>query len=94
MGRHGWKPDGVLAMAKRKIKDTDDLGMIVARGLSTLAYGKRFGLNEAHDVQETFAAIVRAVDLANDLEKRVQTLERETKTTRPKLKVASCCYSR
>jgi hypothetical protein len=48
----------------------------------------RFNLNEASDVQATFAALVRAVEAVSDLEKRVQALERE-KSGRPKLKVAS-----
>lgn len=69
-------------MAKRK---NESLGMTVARGLSTLAYGKRFDLHEASDVQATFAALVRAVETVNALEKRVQALERE-KSARPRLK--------
>ena len=74
-------------MARHKRKDDDSLGMTVARGLSTLALSKRFSLAEGGDVQATFAALVRTVELVNDLEKRVEALERE-KSARPKLKVA------
>jgi hypothetical protein len=41
--------------------------MMIARGLSTLAHGRRFSLSEADDVQQTFAALVRAVELVDEL---------------------------
>lgn len=76
-------------MAKKK--NTDDNLMVIARGLSILALGKRFSLAEGGDVQEAFAEIVRTVGASRDHEQRIKTLEAQIArlTVKPKLKVAS-----
>ena len=61
-------------MAKKR---NDEPGMTVARGLSTLALGKRFSLAEGGDVRETFALIVAAVQASGDHERRIKALEAE-----------------
>lgn len=73
-------------MAKRKEKD--GIGRTVALGLCTLAYGMRFNLAEADDVQKTFAALVRAVEKVEQLEQRVAELETKA-VPKATLKVAS-----
>ena len=64
-------------MAKRR---NDEPGMTVAKGLATLALGRRFSLAEGGDVRETFAEIVKVVQASRDHEQRIKALEAELAT--------------
>lgn len=67
-------------------KINDDDGMILARGLVTLAAGQKFCLDEGADVQRAFAMIVRTFERCQELEAKIKELESRLK---PQLKVAS-----
>ena len=62
-----------------KTRKNDDSLMVVAKGLSTLAVGLKFTLNEADDVHMAFAAIAATVERSLAHEKRIKDLEDKLK---------------